>query len=87
MYTGVSAGMGSRTGTTSMGPRIEPAPIGGFLMSPPCMESQGCQFDPTFLYLLSCSLPIVLSLFLSYPLQLLSHSPDLFFPKPPFSER
>ena len=29
---------------------------GGFLMSPPCLESQGCQFDPTFLlYLLSCS--------------------------------
>ena len=25
------------------------------LMSPPCLESQGCQFDPTFLYLLSCS--------------------------------
>ena len=21
----------------------------GFLMSPPCLESQGCQFDPTFL--------------------------------------
>ena len=28
---------------------------GGFLMSPPCLESQGCQFDPKFLYLLSCS--------------------------------
>ena len=27
----------------------------GFLMSPPCLESQGCQFEPTFLYLLSCS--------------------------------
>ena len=27
----------------------------GFLMSPPCLESQGCPFDPTFLYLLSCS--------------------------------
>ena len=22
---------------------------GGFLMSPPCLESQGCQFDPIFL--------------------------------------
>ena len=28
---------------------------GGFLMSPPCLESLGCQLDPTFLYLLSCS--------------------------------
>ena len=27
---------------------------GGFLMSTPCLESQGCQFDPTFLYHLSC---------------------------------
>ena len=27
---------------------------GGFL-SPPCLESQGYQFDLTFLYLLSCS--------------------------------
>ena len=25
----------------------------GFLMSPPCMEFQGCQFDPTFLYISS----------------------------------
>ena len=28
---------------------------GGSLMSPPCLESQGFQFDPAFLYLLSCS--------------------------------
>ena len=27
----------------------------GFLMSPSCLESQGCQFDPTFLYFLFCS--------------------------------
>ena len=27
----------------------------GFLMFPPCLESQGCQFDPTFLYLFFCS--------------------------------
>ena len=26
-----------------------------FLMSPPCLESQRLQFDPTFLYLLCCS--------------------------------
>ena len=26
-----------------------------FLMSPPCLESQGCLFDPTFLHPLSCS--------------------------------
>ena len=30
---------------------------------------------------------LVLSLFLSYPFLLLAHSPDLFSPKPPFSER
>ena len=29
---------------------------GSFLMFPPrCLESRGCQFDPTFLYLSSCS--------------------------------
>ena len=27
---------------------------GGFMMSPPSLESQRCQFDPTFLYLLFC---------------------------------
>ena len=27
------------------------------IMSPPCRESQGYQFDPTVLYLLSCSSP------------------------------
>ena len=27
----------------------------GYLMSPPCLESQGCQFDLTFPYLISCS--------------------------------
>ena len=47
---------------------------------------QGCQFDPTFLYLL-LFFSLVLSLFLSYPFLLLAHSPDLFFPKPKFSER
>ena len=54
-------------------------------MSPPCLESQGCQFDPTFLYLFSFCL--VLLLFLSCPFLLLAHSPDLFFPKHSFSER
>ena len=39
---------------------LSPPPKGGrgFLMYPPCLESQGCQFDPTFLsqyiYLLFC---------------------------------
>ena len=72
----------------------------GFMMSPPpptlpttrCVESQGCQFDPTFLYLLFCSsayiyiyIYIVLLLFLSYHFLLLAHSPDFIPPKPPFS--
>ena len=44
--------------------RNSPSPVschrqeaGEFLMCPPptCLESQRCQFDPTFLYLLSCS--------------------------------
>ena len=55
---------------------------GGFPMFPPCLESQ---FDPTFVYLLSFFC-LVLLLFLSYPFLLLVHSPDLFFPKPPFTE-
>ena len=56
---------------------------GVFLMSPPCLESQGCQFDPTFIYLL-LFFCLALSLFLSYPFLLLTHSPGLFFPKPHF---
>ena len=60
----------------------------GFLMSPPCLEYQGCQFDPTFLYLLSqLFFCLVLLLFLFDPFLLLARSPDLFFPNPPFSER
>ena len=35
----------------AMGP---PKGVREFLMSPPCLESQVCQFDPTFLYLLFC---------------------------------
>ena len=34
----------------------------GFLLSTPCLESQGCQFDPTLLFF--C---LILLLFLSYP--------------------
>ena len=45
---------------------------------PPCLEPQGCHFD---------LLPTVLSRFLSYPFLLLAHSPGLFPPKLPFSER
>ena len=43
---------------------------GGFLMSPPCLEveSQGCQFDPTFLYYISSLVllpsPVALSVFI-----------------------
>ena len=33
---------------------VSPPKVGRELMSPPCLESQGCQFGPTFLYLLSC---------------------------------
>ena len=36
-----------------LGPRRE---AGGFLMSPPYLESQGCQFDPTFLDILFYSM-------------------------------
>ena len=35
--------------------RLTRREAGGFMMSPPCLEFQGCQFDPTFLFLLSCS--------------------------------
>ena len=56
------------------------------VVSPPCLESQDCQFDPTFLIsslLLFC---LVLWIFLSCPFLLLAHSLDIFFPKSPFSE-
>ena len=43
--------------------------------------SLDCSISPLFFFCL------VLSLFLSYPILLLAHSPDLFFPKPLFSER
>ena len=46
----------------SITPRRE---AGGFMMSPPCLDSQGCQFDPTFvLYIISIVLlpsPVALS--------------------------
>ena len=48
-------------------------------MSPPCLESQGYQFDPTFLYLVLVFW-LVLLLCLSDPFLLLAHSPDFFFP-------
>ena len=55
------------------------------MMSPPCLESQGCQFDSTVLYrsplLFFC---LVLSLFLSYPFLVWAHSSNLFSPKPLF---
>ena len=58
-----------------------------FLMSPTCLESQGCQFDPTFLYLLSCSSALYCRSFCLIPFLLLAHSPDIVFYKSPFSER
>ena len=54
-----------------------------FLMSPPCLESQGCQIDPTFSISPLLFFFLVLSFFLCYPFLVLAHSPDLFFPKPP----
>ena len=61
---------------------------GRFLMSPPCLESQGCQFDPIFLYISSLVLlpsPValsVLSLFcFIWPILLASFSLNLHFPK------
>ena len=61
----------------SHNPRSE---AGGF-MSPPCLGSQCCQFDLTFLYHLACSSA---QSSCSCCLILLAQSPDLFFPKPPF---
>ena len=54
---------------------------------PPCLKSQGCQFDTTFYISSFVLLPIILLLFVSSPFLLWARSPDLFFPKPPFSER
>ena len=45
-----------------------------------------CSLIP-FFYISSLVFCIFLLLFLSYLFLLLAHSPDLFFPKPPFSER
>ena len=49
------------------------------MMSPHCLEYQGCQFDPTFPYLLFCSSSLLV--FLSYRFLLLAHSPHFFFTK------
>ena len=57
----------------------------GFMMCPPCLESQGVSLIP--LFYISCFVlpsPVALSV---YPFLLLAHSPDFFFSKPPFSER
>ena len=58
----------------------------GFLMSPPCLESQDFQFDTTFLYLLlcssaysSCSFYLILLYF--WPILLISFSLNFHFPK------
>ena len=54
-------------------------------MSPPCLESQGCQvLIPLFYNVYPL---LVFCLVLLHPFLLLAHSPDLLFPKPPFSER
>ena len=50
-------------------------------MSPPCLESQGCQFDTTFLLSPVLLFYLVLLLFLSDLCLLLAASPDFFFPK------
>ena len=57
------------------------------IVTPPCLESQGCQFDPSFLISPILFFCIVLLLFLSFPFLLLTHFPDFCFPKPSFSER
>ena len=50
--------VGGYTGTSVYFTSVCTTPKGGRGISdvfpPPCLESQGCQFDPTFLYLLSC---------------------------------
>ena len=58
----------------------------GFLMSPPYLESQGCQFDPNFLYLPVCSsalscLYFCIILFCFWPILLNYFSLNLRFPK------
>ena len=70
--------------TVSVTPRRE---AGGFLMSPSCLESHGCQFDPTFLYLSSLVIlpsPVALSV-LSFsafgPILLICFSINLHFQK------
>ena len=56
----------------------------GYSDVPPCLESQGCQFDPTFLSLLSCSSAesccyFCLTLFCFWPIILTSFSLNLHF--------
>ena len=50
----------------------------GFLMFRPCLESEGFQFDPTFLLSLPLFFCLVLLLFLSYHFLPLAHSSDFF---------
>ena len=55
------------------------------MMSPPCLEPQGCQFDPIFVYLLFCSAlsccSFCLILFFFWPILLTSFPLNLHFPK------
>ena len=58
----------------------------GFLMSPPCLESQGCQFHPTLIYLLSCSSALscrafCLIVLCRWPILLNSFPLNLYFPE------
>ena len=53
----------------------------------PCLESQGWQFDPTLIYLLFCSSAWSCCSLSPIPFCFSAHSPDIFFPKPAFSER
>ena len=41
-------------GFSQPGTTLPPKGGRGFLRSPPCLEYQGCQFDPTFLFILLC---------------------------------
>ena len=55
-------------------------------VSPPVWNLRALSFIPLFYVSPLLFFCLVLSLFLCYPFLLLAHSPDLFFPKSPFSE-
>ena len=69
---------------------VLPPPKGGkgiYDVSPPVWNLRAASLIPLIYISSLVLLPIVLSLFLSYPFLLLAYSLDLLFPKHPFSQR